>query len=311
MKIFMTGATGYLGSALVRELSGAGHRVTGLLRSPEKTDYLADELGGRPAYGDIGVPASYRTLAGTYDALVHVAFDAGGDPVGADRTAIDTLLRAAREGDAPRVVVYTSGCWVLGDTSDAPEAADESASTEDPAAIVAWRPAHERRVLESAATGDGRDGDAGFATAVIRPGLVYGGRGGLISGLFASARREGASAYVEPGTQHWSLIHRQDLARLYRRVLERAAGGIFHGVDGSPLTARETAAAASRAAGAGGATRALSVEEAREGLGGMAGPLALDQRLSAPRSRALGWAPERPSFIEAAETAFREWASSS
>lgn len=296
MKVFVTGPTGHVGSAVVADLADAGHRVTGLLRSPGQTDRLADELGGRPAYGDVTVPASYRSLAQDYDALVHVAFQRAGDTVGADRTAVDTLLDAARLGDRPRLVVYTSGCWVLGETD---RLADESVPVDDPADVVSWRPRHERIALDAG-------GDA-FATAVVRPGLVYGGAGSLTGRLFARAEEDGAAAHPCDGDQHWSFVHREDLGRLYRRVVEEQASGVFHGVDGRPVTARRAAAAASDAAGAGGATRAVPLPEARQELGGVADALCLDQRLAAPRSRALGWEPDRPSFPQAAEEAYGEW----
>lgn len=297
MKVFMTGATGFIGSAVTRELAGAGHAVTALLRSPEKTDYLADELGGRPAYGDITVPASYRSLAREYDALVHLAFQIDGDTVAADRTAVDALLEAARTGERPRIVIYTSGCWVLGETGQDP--ADENAPIDHPADVVSWRPAHERRVLEA--------GGDGFATAVIRPGMVYGGHSSLVGSLFESAESRGAAEYVEDGQQHWSLVHRDDLARLYRMVVEEEASGVFHGVDGTPVRVGEAARAASEAAGAEGATREVPLAEARDRLGPVADALALDQRLVAPGSRALGWSPARASFLESVREAYEEW----
>lgn len=294
MNVFLTGATGFIGSAVVRELSAAGHQVTGLLRSPDKTDRLA-ALGGRPAYGDLAVPATWGSLARNYDALVHLGFSYD-DPAGTDRTAVDALLEAATTGETGRIVVYTSGCWVLGDTGG--ESADESASTERPAEVVSWRPAHEELVL---------DAGGSFATAVIRPGMVYGGHGALTGRLFESARDEGASEYIPDGQQHWSMVYREDLARLYRRVVEEEAEGIFHGVDGRPVKVKEAARAASEAAGANGETRPLSMEAARESLGPVADALALDQRLDGVRSRELGWRPERTSFPDAAADAFREW----
>lgn len=297
MKVFVTGATGHVGSAVARELASAGHEVTALLRSAGKTGLLVEEVGVRPAYGDMTIPASYRSRAAECDALVHAASQSDGDTAGADRTALDALLDAARTGDRPRVVVYTSGCWVLGDTGSTP--ADEEASPSDPAELVAWRTRHEEIVLEA--------GEEGFTTAVVRPGLVYGGAGSLLAPLFRSAREDGVVGYPGEGGQHWSLVHRGDLARLYRRILEEEAGGVFHGVDDMPVEAREVARAAGRAAGAGGDVRALSREESRALWGEAAEPLRLDQRVSTTRAREVGWRPEHPSFPEAADTAYREW----
>ncbi|HWP34947.1 MAG TPA: NAD-dependent epimerase/dehydratase family protein, partial [Thermodesulfobacteriota bacterium] len=211
--------------------------------------------------------------------------------------AVEALLNAARASGRPRVVVYTSGVWVLGHTGDRP--ADETAPTDRPASLVAWRPGHERLVLEAAT-------DA-LATAVIRPGLVYGGTRGLVSELFASAVRTGAARYVGDGRNRWSLVHRADLAQLYRLVLERGGRGVFHGVDGVPVRVADAARAASEAAGRGGATQSQAVEEARRELGPLVEGLLLDQVVVARRSAELGWQPTRRSFLESAAAAYAEW----
>lgn len=298
MRVLLTGSTGYVGRAVARALVEAGHEVAGLLRSAGKASLLTDDIGGTPLFGDMTLPASYRSEAAEHDALVHCAFQGGGDPAGPDRTALDALLDAARIGDRPRLVVYTSGCWVLGDTGGEP--ADESAPVDDPADVVAWRPRHEEICLRAG-------GEGGFTTAVVRPGLVYGGEGGLVARLFAAAEERGAAEVPCDGEQHWSFVHREDLGRLYVRVLEEEGAGVFHGVDDLPLPAAAAARAASEAAGAGGAVRTVPLEEAREELGPMADALCLDQRLTAPRSAGLGWSPAWPSFGEAAEAAHGEW----
>lgn len=296
MRVFLTGGTGFIGSAVVRALVEGGHGVTALNRSAEKAPGLR-ELGAVPLEGDMAEPSGYGDAASEHDALVHCAFQYRAGTVEADRVAVDTLLAAARASPSVTSVIYTSGCWVLGDTGGEP--ADEGAAVDEPAEVVTWRPAHERVVLDA-----GRDG---LATAVIRPGMVYGGHGALTGKLFQSAVEEGAAAHVGDGGNHWSLVYRADLARLYRRVIEQRAGGVFHAVDGSPVKVREAARAASEAAGAGGATRSIPLAEARERLGPVADALCLDQELMARRSRELGWSPRQPSFPASAALAFREW----
>lgn len=296
MRIFITGGTGYIGSAVVAALVKAGHEVSGLVRSAESARVL-EAMGGRAVEGDLKDGSTYAAAAAKAEALVHAAFEYSARGVEADRTAVDTLLDAARRTKA--LVLYTSGCWVLGNTGDGP--ADESASTERAAELVAWRPAHERAVLEAG------DAAGGPATAVIRPGMVYGGRGGLASHLFESAVETGAAEYVGDGANRWSMVHREDLADLYRLVVERTARGIFHGVDGHAARVAEAARAASEAAGKGGATRSVPLEEARRKLGPVADALCLDQVLAAPRSAELGWRPARASFVETAPASFAEW----
>lgn len=296
MKIFITGATGYIGKFVVKALVQAGHEVTGLVRSPAKGEEI-QALGATPHVGDLQDPASYQAAAAGHEALIHTAFDYAANGVARDRLAVETLLAAASSGAGPRVVIYTSGTWVLGETGDEP--AYEDAPTDHPAPLVAWRPAHERLVLEGA--------DDRIATAVLRPGMVYGGQGGLVSHYFESAETEGAATYVGEGRNRVSLVHGEDLARLYRLVAEGRGRGIFHGVDDHPVRLVDIARAASQAAGAGGATRSVPLEEARQKLGPVADALCLDQVVGARRSRELGWSPAWPAFPESARRAYREW----
>lgn len=295
MNVFVTGATGYVGSAVVRAFVARGHRVTGLSRSPEK-DVALKALGADPLRGALPDLAGMTGKLTAYDVLVHAAMDYGLGPP-ADRVAVEALLGAARSARAPRVVVYTSGVWVLGETA-AP--AGEDASTAKPAAAVAWRPAHEKLVLDAAS--------GSVATAVVRPGIVWGEKRGLLASFMESARKDGAAAHVGKGQNRWPPVHREDLAALYRLVVERRARGVYHGVDGTAPRLSEIARALSEAAGAKGATRSIPLEEARKTMGPMADALATDQVVVAPRSAELGWKPSRPTFPEAARMAFEEWA---
>ena len=294
MRVFITGATGYIGSAVAVALVDAGHDVLGLTHSAEKSSYL-EGMGLEPVVGDLRDPGSYRDAAAGVDALVHVAAAHSDDRDAVDRTAVDTLLAAAREGDAG-VLVYTSGCFVLGETGDAP--AHEDASTDGAPELVAWRPAHEDRVLDAAAED--------LATSVIRPGMVYGGDDGAFADLFASAEQDGAARMVGDGSNRWSPVHRGDVARLYRMVVERRGRGIFHCAEGAERV-RDLAAAASRAAGADGRTREVPVAEARKEMGGFADALTMDQVVGCRRARAFGWAPSHPPFLVGAHEVYREY----
>lgn len=293
MNVFVTGATGYIGSAIVQSLVRAGHRVTGLSRSEQK-DAEVRRLGGTPVRGGLGsVSALARELA-AQDAVVHAAVDYGLGPP-ADREAVEAMITAARAAGRPFGLVYTSGVWVLGDTGGV---VDERASTDRPAQASAWRPAHEQRVLA--------EGDDRVAAAVIRPGMVYGGRRGLVAPWFAQAEREGAASYVAPGTQRWSLVHVEDLAELYRLVVEQRAKGVFHGVDGRPTPAADAATAYSRAAGKGPA-RELSLADARLAMGPMADALAMDQQVVSARAGEVGWKLRHADVVSTAADMYREW----
>jgi nucleoside-diphosphate-sugar epimerase len=287
MRVFLTGGTGYVGSAVAAALVRAGHAVTALNRSPEKDRSLL-HLGVSPVRGDLGDPSTYERVAGQHDTIVHVGFE----DAETDMIALETLIGAARI-DTGRQLVYTSGSWVLGDTRG--QVAFENTPVRAPARAVAWRGEHEQLVLLAA--------DEGVTPSVVRPGLVYGGKGGLITSYFASAAETGAATFVGNGRNHLSLVYREDLAQLYRLVVEKRGWGVFHGVDGVPLVVEEVARAASEVVGAGGATRSV----AAHGL--IAEALSLDQKVGTRRAGELGWKPRFPSFLEGVHSAAAEWAS--
>ena len=298
MRVFLTGASGYIGSAVVRELISVGHEVTGMHHSPDSADRVR-ALGAKPVQGDLAKPETYAEVAADHEVLIHLAMDYG-KPADLDRAAVDTLIEAARSHwmrDAH--LIYTSGCWVLGETGNGPS--DEATPLDHPAAVVAWRPAHEERVL--AQTGEG----AGLTPTVVRPGVVYGGTRGLVTPMFASAAEEGATRHIGDGANRWSLVHRVDLAVLYRLIVDARAPGIFHGVDGHPMRVIDVARAASEAAGAGGKTRSVSLEEARESFGPAADAMVLDQALVSARGTEIGWKPAHRSFVEGAGAGWREY----
>ena len=298
MRVFLTGASGYIGSAVARELISVGHEVTGMHHSPESADRVR-ALGAEPVQGDLAKPETYAEVAAGHEVLIHLAMDYG-RPADLDQAAVDTLIEAARSHwmrDAH--LIYTSGCWILGETGNGP--ADEETALDHPATVVAWRPAHEERVL--AQTGEG----AGLTPTVVRPGVVYGGKRGLVTPMFASAAEEGAARHIGDGANRWSLVHREDLAVLYRLIVDARAAGIFHGVDGHPMRVVEVARAASEAAGAGGKTRSASLEEARESFGPAADAMVLDQALVSARGAEIGWKPTHRSFVLGAIAAWREY----
>jgi nucleoside-diphosphate-sugar epimerase len=225
--------------------------------------------------------------------------DYGAGVVGPDRVAVETLLAAAARGARPKTFVFTSGVWVHGDTGD--RAADETTPLA-PVRAVAWRPAHERLVLEA----------PGVRGIVIRPGCVYGLTAGLTSSWFESAEKEGAVRAVGTGGNHWAMVHVHDLADAYVRAAESGLGGeVFDVVDRSRATVREMAEAAARAAGKPGAVRFVPVEEAAKVMGDMAEALALDQHVDARKAvRLLGWQPRHGGFVDGVERYYAAWKAS-
>ena len=222
MRIFLTGGTGYIGSAILEASLRAGHHVTALVRDPEKAEQVSLR-GGHPIVGELGKPAAYVAAAEDADVIVHAAAERSKRTVEIDRLAIETLAGAAgRRIDSGHTAafIYTSGIWVLGDTSG-PAAED---SPLKPTALVAWRPGHEELVRSLSRGGKVR-------TAIVRPGIVYGGARGIISDLLKNAKN-GLVRVVGDGSNHWRCVYDRDLADLYVRLaMHPDASGIFHAND--------------------------------------------------------------------------------
>jgi len=283
MRIFLTGASGYIGTAVAERLRAAGHELTALARS-DATAAKLESAGIKPVRGDFSDPKSVGSAARAADGVISLATTY--DPA-TDGPAIDAILDALAGSNKP--FIYTSGIWSHGDTGG--KVVDES-SPPNPAALVAWRQKVEERVLEGA--------KRGIRSVVIRPAIVYGRGGGIPAGFVESARKEGAARYVGTGKNRWPLVHVDDLADLYLLALEKAPPGtLLLGVSGPSRPVGEIAAAASRGAGAGGRTVATPLEEARKKLGGYADALVLDQQASGRRAQELlGWKPRRPDVLE-------------
>ena len=211
MRIFMTGATGYIGSEVAAVLRERGHEVAALAR-PASDDGALRARGVFIIAGDIS--ALRDVPLNEYDALIHTA-----DPAKTDKAAIDAFTASNA------FVLYTSGVWILGNGS-----ADEDSKV-NPLPIVSWRPPHEERVLK---TGRG---------AVVRPGCVYGGKQSLLSPWFAAAEQKDPLKIVGDGNNCWALVNVHDAADCYARIVEQRATGIFHAVDGSRTTLNENARA--------------------------------------------------------------------
>ena len=292
MRMFLTGATGYLGSAVLDVAVRAGHHVDALVRNSERAAQVSSR-GARPVLGDLTRPASYADAAGAADGIIHAAADSSARAQQVDAAAIETLLGLPpRPG---RFFIYTSGVWVLGTCT---EPVDETARL-NPTELVAWRPSHEQRVLQTASNG--------LRTAVIRPGLVYGGSRGIVGDIFKDAAN-GLVRVIGSGDNHWPLVYDRDLADLYLRVITNPeASGVYHANDEGDETVNDIVAAISEHAKTEPSVRHVPLAEARKKMGPYADALALDQIVRSPRARALGWQPTLHSVSGNAARLFEEW----
>ena len=214
MRIFLTGATGYIGAAVLDALVRGGHDVTALVRDNEKAARVTAR-GAHPVVGNLGEPESYRAAAEAQDGYVHTAFDAvSGRGPAIERLVVETLIAAAKRPrtagsstPAAALLVYTSGLWVLGQSPE--PAAEESPINPIANGVVAPRP---RR-----ACGRRRERSQ-LRTVVVRPGVVYGSGEGIVGDMFKAATN-GLVRVVGDGNNHWPLVYDRDLADLYARLV--------------------------------------------------------------------------------------------
>ena len=283
MKVLVIGATGYVGAPIVDGLVARGHQVVALSRSGKAA---RAEVEART--GDVTAPETLTAAAADVDAVVYAAVPTGDEA--ADTAAVDALIGGGRR------FVYTSGIWSLGPTGRGP--ADEDSAT-NPPAISAYRPRLEQHILAASTEA--------APTAVIRPAIVY-GRGGGIPGMLVDwAAQRGTGCYIgDPGVR-WPMVHTDDLADLYARVLETEhTGRMWHGVDEAAVSTVALAAAADIAAGGTGRAEPWALADAASALGQpFADALALDQCIvSAYAGELLGWRPQRSSVEELARGSY-------
>ena len=294
MRVFLTGGTGYIGSAVLDALIKAGHRVTALARDSEKAERL-DARGATPVLGDLGTPARFLARAVELDAVVHTAL--GEKPKGppVEQAFLEAVLPALATAPGPRRFIYTSGVWVLGAR---PTAADESV-TPDPIPYVSWRAGHEAQVLAAAGPT--------LTTTVIRPGIVYGSSRGLVSDMLRDALN-GLVRVIGDGRNRWPCVYDRDLAELYVRVLSvPGASGVFHATGEEDERVADIAQAITQHVTPAADIRHVPLGEARGKLGLYADALSLDQVVRSPRARALGWTPTMHGITGNAPRLFEEY----
>jgi nucleoside-diphosphate-sugar epimerase len=310
MRVFVTGATGFIGSAVVQELLGAGHQVIGLARSEAAAQSLA-AAGAEVHRGSLEDVESLRIGAAKADGAIHTAFFheithmslstrlrviAGGSPnrivsrymgaaVEADRRAIETLGEALAGPDRPLVAAFGTLGMKPGriateeDAYDSNSAGGPRAKTEETMRALASR---------------------GVRTSIIRlPPLVHGlgDRSGFAPRLFEIARKTGVSAYVGDGENRWPAVHRLDAAHLFRLALEQgSAGSVFHGVADEGVATREIAEVIGRHLKV--PVMSKSPEQAAKLFSWFAPFLPVDNPTSSKLTQQrLGWCPTQPALI--------------
>jgi nucleoside-diphosphate-sugar epimerase len=279
MRVFITGATGFIGSTLVPELINAGHQVLGLTRSDAGAKSLAS-TGAQVHRGDLGDLESLRNGAAAADAVIHLAFvhdfSKFQENCDIDKRAIETLGKVLAGSDRPLIVTggippWTPGRLMTEDAEPPAQAAMPRVSEETALALVSQ----------------------GVNTAVVRLPQVHDTvKQGLVTYLIAIARDKGVSAYVGEGLNRWPAAHVSDVARLYKRALEQhETGARYHAVGEEGVPLRDIAAAIGR--GLKVPVRSIAPQETAAHFGPFFGFFAgLDLPTSSAWTRQrLGWRP--------------------
>jgi|HubBroStandDraft_4_1064222.scaffolds.fasta_scaffold00145_3 nucleoside-diphosphate-sugar epimerase len=286
MRIFVVGATGYIGSAIARALIERGHTVTGSARSESSAEKLR-LAGVEPLTADVSEASTLETPARSSEGAVYAVQYNGANVAQLESAALNAIADALAGSGKP--LLYTSGIWIYGNTW--PRVADENFPL-NPTPLAAHRPHLERIVLDSA----GRN----VRAIVIRPGVVFGSGGGLPAMWVQSAKENSAARFVGDGANHWPVVHHDDLAELYVLAVEKAAAaGVYNAGDDTSFTVYQMAEAASTGAGRNGATVSWPLEDARRELGAFADALALDSQISSQRARdGLRWRTRETTIVQ-------------
>lgn len=291
MRVFVTGSTGFVGTAVVKELLSHGHQVLGLTRSDKGEQQLKTQ-GAEALHGTLEDLQSLKKGASECDAVIHLAFVHNfTDFVGScatDRAAITAMGNVLAEAGGNKALVITSGTMMLpkgkmGDEDDKPD-------TTNPMAVA--RGASEPVCLDFA--------KRGVRASVVRlPPTTHGnGVSGFTGMLVKIALEKGVSAYVGDGQNHWTAGHRDDAAKIYRLAIEKAEpGSTFHAVGEDPVPVKDIATAIGKALNI--PVKSISHDETQDHFGWLAfAPLADNLASSTKTKERLGWTPTSVGLID-------------
>ncbi|NCD70833.1 SDR family oxidoreductase [Mucilaginibacter agri] len=297
MRVFVTGATGFIGSAIVKELIAAGHTVLGLTRSEEGAKAL-EAAGAEVHHGTLQDLESLRSGAAACDGVIHTAFihdfSKFQENCDTDRGVIAALASALEGTNRPLIVTSGTG---LGAYAPGEVAVEDNVATS--------KTTHHPRVASEEAAALAAAKGVNVSIMRLPPSVHDKGDHGFVPMLIGIARDKGSSAYVNEGAGRWPAVHRLDAAHLYRLVLEKGVSGTYHAVGDTGVPTRQIAEVIGKHLNL--PVKSVTPEEAATHFGWFSGFFASDVPASAKlTSERTGWQPTHIGLLEDMESNYFE-----
>jgi nucleoside-diphosphate-sugar epimerase len=295
MKVFITGATGYIGNSVAQAFRRAGHKVYGLTRNAEKGKLLIkNEIV--PVIGSMQNPSSYNKIASECDVIVHAAADYHNNLSEIDKNTVKELINTVKKTGEIKKLIYTSGTWIYGSNNNV---IINETSTPNPIKIVKWRPEIDDIVISNPFING----------VVIRPGCVYGKQGDMTNDWFDSMKNMNELNIVGDGTNRWPMVHIDDLADAYLQSAEKNIGGeIFNIVEEESSSINQIISEIKTLTNFNGNVNYIPISKATGIMGDFAEALAIDQKfdISKPK-KILNWEPKHSGFHNEINLYYSNW----
>lgn len=295
MKVFITGATGYIGFNVAQSFRRAGHQVYGLTRSSEKAKVLA-KYEIVPIIGSIQNLNNFAKYIEESDAVVHAAADYNNNFSELEKSTVKEIINLLKRTEKIKKLIYTSGMWVYGNSNN--NVITEKTDV-NPIKIVNWRIEVENIVVNNPYING----------VVIRPGCVYGKKGDMTNDFFNSMLNKNEINIIGNGENHWPMIHADDLANAYLLAAEKNIGNeIFNIAEEESHSIKDIILGIRELINFNGKINYIPLKNAIDEMGDFAEALAIDQRVDTSKAKQLlNWKPKHTGFFNELDLYNKTW----